>query len=151
MIEVAIGTVGTVFALLAWLSSRERHPFRLGERRGDVVQLTRCRRPAVQIRTVYVFHRAHLQSADAAADATWRILPRDGSIMLDVSDIPTGESISVDYRRVWPWDRQASHRRVPGFVSKLLSRRGTKRRIQEHREQLDRKARVWRHWHGHLL
>lgn len=151
MIEVAVGTVGALFALLAWLSARERHPFRLSERRGDVVQLTRTRRPAVQIRVVYVFHRAELRTADAAADATWRSLHRDQSLMLDVRDIPTGEVISVDYRRVWPWDRQASHRRIPGFVSKLLSRRGNRQRIEAHRAALDQKSKVWRHWQVHLL
>lgn len=151
MIEVAVGIVGAIFALLAWLSARERHPFRLSERRGDVVQLTRTRRPAIQIRAVYVFHRAQLSTADAAADATWRGLQRDQSLILDVRDIPTGEVISVDYRRVWPWDRQASHRRIPGFASKLLRRREGWRSIESHRQKLDRKSKVWRHWSGHLL
>lgn len=151
MIEVAVGTVAAVFALLAWLSSRERHPFKLSERRGNVVQLTRCRRPAVQIRVVFVFHRAELRTADAAADATWRSLHRDQSLILDVEGIPTGEVISVDYRRVWPWDRQASHRRVPGFLSKLMGHREGWDRIEAHREKLDQKSKVWRHWSGHLL
>ncbi|MGV0807045.1 hypothetical protein [Mycolicibacterium setense] len=162
VVEILLAALGVVFALLAWLASRERHPFRLSERRGDLVQLTRSRRPTVLIRSVHVPHMWPLITQDAAATAEWRVLPRDGALILDVRRIASGEPIVVTYRRVWSWDGAAAHwhragafkGKLRGLIAKAVLRGAdlhTKDGTQRYREKLDADEGKWKRWYGHLL
>lgn len=149
----AIGASGAVFGFLAWRASRERQPFRLGEKHDDIVQLTRTKRPTVQILEVFVFGNRALITKDRAATVEFRILERDESLILSVEAIRPGESVTVRYRNVWPWDRFAKRPSVPsslpGWVHRRIARSPAK--VTQQRESLRENHKVWKYWHDYLL
>lgn len=161
-VSLVVGTAAAIFALLAWLTSRQRQPFTL-HRDGNLVRLTRARRPAVQLRRAFVFHRGELGTADFAGTTEWRRLRRDQSLIIDLrqrnfdggrdSYVPPSEVLTVQYRRLWPWDLEAL-----GATRQLLARRvsgGPKDKTLSHREELDGDyllpARPWREWRSPML
>lgn len=150
-----IGALGSVFALLAWLDSRASRPFALSERgEGGVAILTRTRRPEVQVRRVFVHGVRILVTADLAATTEWRTMRRDSNLILAVDELPPGARISVQYRRLWPWDCFKSVSRVPTWwPSGMWPNRQQLSGDEYNRihSELGHKSRVWRYWSTHLL
>ena len=145
----AIGAAGAVFGFLAWRASRERQPFRLGEKHDDIVQLTRTKRPTVQILEVFVFGNRALITQDRAATVEFRRLERDQSLILSVEGIRPGESVTVRYRYVWPWDWFASRPSVPLWLHKRINR--STAQVAKREEALRENHQVWKYWSNHLL
>ena len=161
VIGVLAGAAAAFFSLLAWLTGRQRQSFTL-RRDGHLVRLTRARRPAVQLRRAFVFHRGDLITADLAATTEWRVLRRDQRLILDLRQetpdgedvqVPFSESLSVQYRRLWPWSREA-----PGSLNRVLLRRvdrDSKNKRQERRDAIDGEyfmpGRPWREWSAPML
>lgn len=161
VLGVLVGAAAAFFSLLAWLTGRQRQSFTLS-RDGDLVRLTRARRPAVQLRRAFVFHRGDLVTADLAATTEWRVLRRDQSLILDLRQqtpegvevyVPPSESLSVHYRRLWPWSYEA-----PGALRRLLTRRVTRENSKERdarRNAIDGDylipGRPWKTWSSPML
>lgn len=157
------GIAAALFALLAWLTARQRQPFTL-KRAGNLVLLTRTRRPTVQLRRVHVFGHSPLITADAAATTEWRILQRDQHIVLSL-ETPVGdeavsvhpsETVTVQYRRLWPWDPASPNQWLPAWkvLHRYRHRVGdNKNRMLAHRKELDSdgRASIWKEWHSSLL
>lgn len=163
IISLGVGIAASVFALLAWLTARQRQPFIL-KRDGSLALLTRARRPTVQLRRVFVFGHSQLITADRAATTEWRILQRDQHIVLsletpvgdEVVSVHPSETVTVQYRRLWPWDPASPNQWLP--LWKILHRYrhkfgDNKNRVSAHRQKLDskEKTRVWKEWHSSLL
>lgn len=163
VMSLVAGIAAAVFALLAWLTARERQPFVL-KRDGNLALLTRARRPTVQLRRVFVFGHSQLVTADMAASTEWRILQRDQHIVLsleaqggeEVAFVHPAETVTVQYRRLWPWDPAAPNQWLPPW--KLLHR--YRHKVGNNKNQMvayqtrldsDENARVWKEWHSSLL
>ena len=140
------GLAAALFGALAWLAARQRHPFTI-RRDGNHVLLTRAQRPGVQIRMAYVFGHAALPTADQGLTAEWRYLARDAHLVLslDILDadgkpiaypVSPHETLTVQYRRVWPWE--AAWRRL---------RRRTEQGEHSRLDQLGE----WREWYSPML
>lgn len=151
-----VGLAGAVFALLAWLTARQRQPFIL-KRDGNLVLLTRARRPSVQIRRVFVFGHSQLVTADRASTTEWRALGRDEQLVLSigasvggdlVAPVDPSETVTVQYRRIWPWDIDANQGR-PNWFRKEPGESKDKREIR--REKLDSNHKIWTEWRSSLL
>lgn len=156
--SLIVGIAATLFAVLAWLTARQRQPFTL-KRDGNLALLTRARRPTVQIRRVFVFGHSQLITRDQAATTEWRILSRDRHLVLslgesvggdEVAPVHPSETVTVEYRRVWPWDAVAPR---PWLPRRRLGPAGSKAKMMARREKLDsnEKAGVWKQWYSSLL
>lgn len=163
VMSLVAGIAAAIFALLAWLTARQRQPFIL-KRDGNLALLIRARRPTVQIRRVFVFGHSQLITADRAATTEWRILQRDQHIVLslkttvgeEVSSINPSETVTVQYRRLWPWDPVSPNQWLPPgkvFHRYGLKVRDNKNQMVAQRKKLDsdEKASVWKEWHSSLL
>ncbi|MFG1785690.1 hypothetical protein ACGFIU_24925 [Rhodococcus oryzae] len=159
--SLVAGVAGAIFALLAWLTSRQRQPFTL-KRDGNLALLTRARRPTVQVRRVFVHGHSQLITADLAGTAEWRILSRDAHLILSLGPqvqndwtipaVSPSETVIVEYRRLWPWDLEAPRRWLPQRYSNGPGENKNKRQVR--RAKLDRNdsyQRTWKLWHSSLL
>lgn len=107
---LVVGAAAAIFGLLAWLTGRQRQSFTL-HRDGNLVRLTRARRPAVQLRRVFVFGRGDLGAADRAGTTEWRTLRRDQSLILDLRQwTPDGGS---HRSQAWVWVSAMGSANVP--------------------------------------
>lgn len=140
------GIAAAGFGALAWLAARQRQPFKI-RRDGDHVLLTRTRRPQVQIRLAYVFGHAALPTADQALTAEWRYLMRDSHLVLSLAifdndgepianPVSPHETLTVQYRYVWPWETRW----------RVLRKRNE---VGEH-VRLDERGK-WREWRSPML
>lgn len=140
---LVLGAGATLFAFLSWLASRQHEPFTLGEKREGIAQLTRTKRPAVQILEVFVFGHSQIITADAAAQTKFREMGKGHWLILGVEKIPVGETVIVRYRRVWPWDALT----ILGDVtqSKKIKRDSHRRMVDEYEHK------GWKNWGGVLM
>ena len=155
-----VSVVSLTFVVLTFANQR-RAEFQVSDRKVDdlaayvpdgpkvtLVTMSRKKRPAVQIRRIYVFHHRPVDPRDAAATSEWRVLPRDSELLLDITGIPLGERLIVEYRRVWPWDIES-----PRHNANPPSRH--RERVRKQRERLENPGKDkanpqcrWRIWHS---
>lgn len=113
MIETftVLGAIAAIAAALlsAW-QFWPRRPFTLERVDPEVAVLVRTRWPRVLVRQVWVYERGELATRDMAGTAECRILDRGGELFLDVSAIPTGEPVTVFWRRFWHDPKRARNR-----------------------------------------
>lgn len=133
----------TLFALLSWLSARQREPFTLSEKRENIAKLTRTKRSSVQLRGAHVHGLTQIISRDNAATLEFRQMDFDNWIILDVQQIPVGETVIVEYRHVWPWDALNTNGKTTG---------AKKEKRQTRREQVTAPdSKGWKIWCGTLM
>jgi hypothetical protein len=162
------GVAAAIFAMLAWLDSRQRQPFAV-RRVDDQFALTRSRRPTVEIRRVFVFGDSQLITADQAATTEWRRLERDQALVVSmVVSVPDGQgglkdrsvspndTVTVVYRRMWFSDLRVDLRvrlSAAGARIRSASSEQEKSRLNRRRSYLDQDAssKIWKYWHSPLL
>lgn len=93
--------LAALFAFLAWEATREREPFRLSPKAEGIIVLTRTGWRPVTVHFVAITHNRELLSTDDRGDTQGRRLSRYDFVVLDVHDIPAGETMRVDWT-CWP-------------------------------------------------
>lgn len=155
-----VGSAAAGFALLGWLAARQRQPFTLKRPdNSDLVRLTRARRPTVQIRRTWVYHRGDLSTNDFAGTAKLRTLGRDQSLILSLRRLEDGttdsyvqpsEVLQVQYRRLWPWYPSV----LLGRYRWLFNRFGRKHQeaiFRRYSETVMVPPRPWKQWTSSML
>lgn len=115
-IVAILGMVGSVlaalFAYFAWSATREREPFRLSPKADDVFVITRTGLRKAHMDNLWVRHHRCLSSTDDRADIGGRVLKNREFITVLADDIPTGEELTVIWRR-WPLRKKQRFWRAP--------------------------------------